>query len=141
MQADRITLKNLVFYAYHGVFAAEKELGQRFEVDVDMYGDFRTAARADDVDMTVSYADVYALVKEIVEEREFDLIEALAAAIGDEVLAGYPISCVTVRVRKPNAPLGGPADYVECEISRSAAGGGQPGPRCEDDAGEGEADL
>jgi len=34
MQSDRITLKNLMFYAYHGVFAAEKELGQRFEVDV-----------------------------------------------------------------------------------------------------------
>lgn len=141
MQADRITLRNLVFYAYHGVFAAEKELGQRFEVDVDMYGDFQTAARADDIDMTVSYADVYALVKEIVEEREFDLIEALAATIGEEVLEGHPISRVTVRVRKPHAPLGGPADYVECEISRSAAGGGQPGTGREDDAGEGEADL
>jgi len=141
MQADRITLKNLVFYAYHGAFAAEKELGQRFEVDIDTYGDFQTAARADDIDMTVSYADVYALVKEIVEEREFDLIEALAATIGDEVLAGYPVSRVTVRVRKPNAPLGGPADYVECEISRGAVGGGQSGTGCEDDAGEGESDL
>jgi dihydroneopterin aldolase len=141
MQADRITLKNLVFYAYHGVFAAEKELGQRFEVDIDMYGDFQTAARAGDIDMTVNYADVYALVKEVVEEREFDLIEALATAIGDEVLAGYPVNRVTVRVRKPHAPLGGPADYVECEISRSASGGAQPGSACEDDVGEGEAEL
>ena len=141
MQADRITLKNLMFYAYHGVFAAEKELGQRFEVDVDMYGNFQTAARADDIDMTVNYGDVYTLVKEIVEEREFDLIEALAAAICDEVLACYTVGRVTVRVRKPHAPLGGPADYVECKISRSAPGGGQPGCGCEDDAGEGEADL
>ena len=141
MQSDRITLKNLMFYAYHGVFAAEKELGQRFEVDVDMYGDFNTAARADDIDMTVNYGDVYTLVKEIVEEREFDLIEALAATICDEVLAGYTVGRVTVRVRKPHAPLGGPADYVECEISRGAAGGGQPGPRCEDDVCEGEAEL
>ena len=141
MQADRITLKNLMFYAYHGVFAAEKELGQRFEVDVDMYGDFNTAARADDIDMTVNYGDVYTLVKEIVEEREFDLIEALAAAICDEVLAGYTVGRVTVRVRKPHAPLGGPADYVECEISRGAVGGGQSGTGCEDDAGEGESDL
>ncbi len=123
MQADRITLKNLVFYAYHGVYAAEKELGQRFEVDVDMYGDFQAPARADDIDLIVSYADVYALVKEIVEEREFNLIEALATAIGDEVLSGHPVSEVTVRVRKPHAPLGGPADYVECEITRIASGG------------------
>lgn len=141
MQADRITLKNLVFYAYHGVFAAEKELGQRFEVDVDMYGDFQASARADDIDMTVNYADVYALVKEIVEEREFDLIEALAAAISDEVLAIHPVSRVTVRVRKPHAPLGGLADYVECEISRGASAGGQSGSRSGDGVDESEAEF
>ncbi len=141
MQSDRITLKNLVFYAYHGVFAAEKELGQRFEVDVDMYGDFQASARADDIDMTVNYADVYALVKEIVEEREFDLIEALAAAISAEVLASHSLSRVTARVRKPHAPLGGPADYVECEITRAAPGSGQSGSRSGDGMGESEARL
>jgi dihydroneopterin aldolase len=118
MGADRITLKSLVFYAYHGVFEAEKELGQKFEVDVDMRGDFQAAARVDDIDMAVNYADVYATVKDIVEERDFDLIEALALNIADEVLSGYEVEEVTVRVRKPSAPIGGPADYVECEITR-----------------------
>lgn len=120
MQADRITLKNLVFYAYHGVFAAEKELGQKFEVDVDVYGDFSACARDDDIDGAVNYADVYALVREIVEEREFDLIEALAHTIADEVLAGYAVRSVTVRVRKPGAPIGGPMDYVECEVTKNS---------------------
>ncbi|MGB4338336.1 MAG: dihydroneopterin aldolase [Bacillota bacterium] len=118
MPADRITLKNLVFYAYHGLFAAEKELGQRFEVDVDLYGDFSECARGDDIDAAVNYADVYALVREIVEEREFDLVETLAHTIADEIVSAYPVDSVTVRVRKPGAPIGGPMDYVECEVTR-----------------------
>ena len=121
------------------VYGGRKELGAKVRGGCRHTATSRLQ-RADDIDMTVA-TQTYALVKEIVEEREFDLIEALAATIGDEVLAGYPVSRATVRVRKPNAPLGGPADYVECEISRSAPGGGQPGCGCEDDAGEGEADL
>ncbi|MEA4884767.1 MAG: dihydroneopterin aldolase [Clostridia bacterium] len=125
MGADRITLKNLVFYAYHGAFAAEKELGQRFEVDVDMYRDLGACARVDDLDMAISYVDVYTLVKEIVEEREFSLIETLARTIADEVISGYALDEVTVRVRKPHAPIGGPMDYVECEMTRKAPAGDQ----------------
>jgi dihydroneopterin aldolase len=118
MSVDRLSLVNLVFYAYHGLFAAEKELGQRFEVDVDLYGDFSSCARGDDIDAAVNYADVYALVREIVEEREFDLIETLAHTLADEILSAHRVNSVTVRVRKPGAPIGGPMDYVECEVSR-----------------------
>ncbi len=57
--------------------------------------------------MAVNYADVYATVKDLVEERDFDLIEALALNIADEILSGYEIEEVTVRVRKPSAPIGG----------------------------------
>ncbi|HBL37468.1 MAG TPA: dihydroneopterin aldolase, partial [Firmicutes bacterium] len=34
-------LQNMIFYGYHGVFAAEKELGQRLEVDVELQLDLR----------------------------------------------------------------------------------------------------
>ena len=32
--SDRLVLKNMVFYGYHGAYAAEKEMGQKFEVDL-----------------------------------------------------------------------------------------------------------
>ena len=41
MASDRLVLKNMVFYGYHGAFAAEKELGQRFEVDLEMQLDLK----------------------------------------------------------------------------------------------------
>lgn len=115
---DRLTLKNLVFYGYHGVFAAEKELGQRFEVDVDMYGDYPGSRGIDDLETAVNYVDVYTLVKDIVEEREYNLVEALGAAIAEEIAGAFGIHKVTVRVRKPHAPIGGAMDYVEFETTR-----------------------
>lgn len=122
MASGKITLKNMVFYAYHGVFSAEKEMGQKFHVDVELKGDFTPAATSDDFEIALNYVDVYTLVKDIVEEREFNLIEALARAIADEILSAYDIEEVTVRVRKPGAAIGGVLDYVEVEITRSPQG-------------------
>lgn len=116
--SDKITLKNMVFYGYHGAFAAEKELGQRFEVDLELKADLSQAAKSDDLEVGINYVDVYTTVKDIVEEREFDLLEALAEAIAQEVLSGYPVEEITVKVRKPHAAIGGVLDYVEVELTR-----------------------
>ena len=52
LTVGRLVFKNMAFYGYHGVFAAEKEVGrQRVEVDVELHSDFESAARADDVEL------------------------------------------------------------------------------------------
>ncbi|HHY32876.1 MAG TPA: dihydroneopterin aldolase [Firmicutes bacterium] len=123
MSTDKIVLRNMVFYGYHGVFPAEKELGQRFEVDVELVTDLSRAAQADDLDAGgINYVDVYTLVKEIVEEREFNLIEALAETIAQEILSAHDVDEVTVRVRKPEVAIGGVLDCVEVEIVRRPEG-------------------
>ncbi len=118
MACDRLVLKNMVFYGFHGVFAAEKELGQQLQVDVELYLDLKSAAAADDLELSINYVEVYTLVKEIVEEREFNLLETLAETIAGEILAAYTVEEVVVRVRKPSPPSGGILDHVEVEISR-----------------------
>lgn len=120
MAADRLILQNMIFYGYHGVFAAEKELGQRFEVDTELYLDLRQAGINDDLEATINYVEVYTLVKELVEERAFNLLEALAEAIADALLAAYALEEVVVRVRKPQPPVGGLMDYFGVEIRRQA---------------------
>lgn len=115
---DTIRLLGMEFYGYHGVFEAEQELGQRFEVDVELFRDLAEAAETDDIDVTLNYVDVYSLVKEIVEERTFNLIEALAGAICDAILRGFAVDGVRVRVRKPHVSLGGLLRTVEVEIER-----------------------
>jgi len=117
MSADRLTLKNMVFYGYHGAYAAEKEMGQRFEVDLEVYTDLSYGS--DDPELAFNYVDAYTLIKDIVEEREFFLPEVLAETIAEEILAAYDVEKVVVRVRKPFVPVGGVMDYLEVEITRT----------------------
>ena len=120
MMADRIILQNMVFYGYHGVFTAEKELGQRFEVDAELYLDLRQAGVNDDL-KPPNYVEVYTIIKELVEEREYNLVEALAEGIADTLLGVFALSEVVVRVRKPQPPVGGVMDYFAVEIHRQAS--------------------
>lgn len=117
--ADRVSLTNMVFYAYHGAFDSERELGQRFEVDVDIRTDVRRAGQEDNLDLALNYVDVYTIVKEIVEEREYNLLEAIAERIAADILDAFDVIDVTVRIRKPGAAVGGLIDYAEIEITRS----------------------
>jgi len=115
---DYVRLKNLVFQAYHGATPAEALNGQRFEVDIELGGDFSQAAWSDDLKDAEDYAHVYDMVAEIVTGRRYNLIEALAKAIADALLTEYPGLHVKVAIRKPEAPLPGKFDYAEVEINR-----------------------
>jgi len=116
---DRVVLANLTFTARHGVEPREKVEAQRFEVDLELELDLVPAGRSDDLSRTVNYAEVYPTVQRIVDGPPFDLIEALAQAIADAVLASQPLAeAVIVRVRKPEVRLGGPLDHAAVEIHR-----------------------
>jgi dihydroneopterin aldolase len=115
----KLSLNNMVFYGHHGVFAAERELGQKIEVDVELYSDFGAAGAADDLKLTVNYPEVYSLVKAVVETEGYNLIEAIGAAVLQRITAAYQLDRVTVRVRKPQPPAGGLMDAVEYEITNT----------------------
>ncbi len=109
-----VKLINAVFFAHHGVMSEEHRVGGRYEVDVSMDVDFRAAAIADDLYQTVDYEQIYTLVREIVTENKFYLIERLAYLIGERVLEEQLIAeAVEVTVRKVNPPVGGPCDRAE----------------------------
>lgn len=117
--SDRIVLTGMAFQARHGVHEHEQLVPQRFEVDLELGLDLRSAAATDDLAATVDYAAVYELVRSVVEGERLRLIEALAGAIAERVLAAYPVDEVTVRVRKPEVRLGGPLDHAGVEIRRA----------------------
>lgn len=109
-----VRLVNAVFYAHHGVLQEEHRIGGRYEVDVAMDVDFERAAEQDDLAHTVDYERVYAIVRRVVTENKFYLIERLAVLIARDVLAECPqADAVAVTVRKPNPPIGGPSDRAE----------------------------
>ena len=120
MNRDTIHLRNMQFFAYHGVNPEEKALGQRFEVDVALRMDTRPAGLSDDLQQTINYAQVYKVVKRIVEEERFDLIEALAETLAMQIGKQFAPGGVRVCVRKPHAALKGSVlDYVAVDIERS----------------------
>lgn len=117
--SHRVSLKNMVFYGFHGVYEFERELGQRFYVDIDLKADLSKAGKSDNLQETVDYVGVYNQTKSIVENQRFQLLEALTYHIGDEVLRSHPIvEEVVVRVRKPSVPIAAALDYVEVEAVR-----------------------
>jgi dihydroneopterin aldolase len=115
-----IRIKNAVFYAYHGVGKDEQNLGGKFEVDVDLKTDFSAAVVSDSLKQTVNYEQIYLLVKTLVNEKKYYLIETLAVTIANGVLEKYSVvNEVTVRLRKPHPPVKGVVDYVEVEVTRN----------------------
>lgn len=116
---DRVFLHALPFFARHGVYGAEQELGQRFVVDVDWWLDTRPAAWADDAALTVSYQHVYEQVRAVVEDEPVHLIETLAERIAMRLLDHFAlIDEVRVVVHKPGAPITGVFGDVGVEILR-----------------------
>ncbi|MCK9407904.1 MAG: dihydroneopterin aldolase [Bacteriovoracaceae bacterium] len=114
---DIIKLHNAVFYAYHGAMSDEQSLGGKFEIDVELHCDLTAAKQTDNLDETVNYEKVYALMKSIVMGKKYYLIEALAHSIGTGIIAAFPkVQQTIVRVRKPGAPVHGVVDTIEVQI-------------------------
>ncbi|MCS1352403.1 dihydroneopterin aldolase [Mechercharimyces sp. CAU 1602] len=115
---DTIFFEKMAFYGYHGVFAEENKLGQRFLVDLELGIDLRAAAEADDLKQTIDYAKVYSVVKEEVEENPVDLVETVAERIASQLFAAFPIEEVSVRLTKPDPPIPGHYQAVGVQIYR-----------------------
>lgn len=116
---DKILLNNLGFYGYHGVLKEESVLGQKFFIDIELYVDTKEAGQTDDMNKSVSYAEVYDVVKDVAENKRFNLIEALAENIAVEVLEKFNlVEKIMVRIKKPEAPVNGIYDYFGVEIRR-----------------------
>jgi dihydroneopterin aldolase len=115
---DRITLRGMEFMGRHGVSSEERAEPQPIEVDLVVRLDLSTPAKSDDLAETVNYSALFELARKVVEERSFHLLEALAGAIADAVLASHTVDDVEVRIRKPKAPLPGAFETVEVRIRR-----------------------
>lgn len=118
---DLIELEGVRAWGRHGVLAHEKASGQEFVVDVRLHVDVRAAARADALGRTVNYAEVAASVVAEIEAEPVDLIETVAEAIAERILAEQMlVRRVDVTLHKPSAPIPHPFADVRVRISRDA---------------------
>lgn len=116
---DKISIKGLRLFAYHGVNPEEKENGQTFVIDMDYYVNIARACQMDSIDDTVSYARVVKVIRNAFCENKYDLIEKAAQVVADAVLEEFPdIFKVDITLKKPEAPIKAEFDYVAVTISR-----------------------
>ena len=113
----KVSISSMEFYGYHGCLPEERRDGQPYFVDVDMYLDLERAGIHDELAATADYSKVFEIAKAAVEGVPRNLIEAVAFDIARRVMEGFSPDKVTVRVRKPNPPVGGKALSAEVEIS------------------------
>lgn len=124
MPSDTLRLNKMIFHAYHGYWEEERQVGQRFEVDVELHIDVTQAAGSDNIRDTVDLYKVYQAVERVVTKNTFKLVETLTHAIADTLLREFHLPQVHVRVRKPNSPVPGISDGIEVEIHRARAAQG-----------------
>ncbi|HYV97533.1 MAG TPA: dihydroneopterin aldolase [Gemmatimonadaceae bacterium] len=118
MNEDRILIRGLQFFGYHGVIPEENTLGQRFLVDIEIGTDLQAAGQSDDLRKTIDYVAVQKDVRDIVEGPPHKLIERVAERIAERVLGTYGGEWVRVCVKKPHVPVAATLDYVGVEVFR-----------------------
>ncbi|MGN0571495.1 MAG: dihydroneopterin aldolase [Candidatus Fimenecus sp.] len=116
---DKIIIKGLRLYAYHGVNPEEKAEGQMFYLDITCAVSLCVPCKTDCVEDTVSYAKILKTARVAFLSEKFDLLERAAECVASAVLSHFAsIQTVTVCVKKPQAPIKADFDYVAVEITR-----------------------
>lgn len=116
---DKIKIKGLEIFAHHGVFEEENVLGQKFVINAELMLSTRQAGLADDIKQSVDYGAVCALLGEVMQRENFNLIETAAEKMASEVLLRYPlIEEIELELQKPWAPILMPVETVSVTISR-----------------------
>jgi len=117
-----VAIHGLEAFGHHGVEPAERELGQRFVIDVELELVRAVAAESDDLGDTVDYAALADAVVGIVGGSPVALLERLAGLIADRALEEAGARSVTVTIRKPHVALRHPVADAAVTLRRTALG-------------------
>lgn len=117
---DKIVIKGLKVFAYHGVNPEEKVDGQNFVLDITAYRPLKDSCLSDDIEDTVSYAKIIKTAVRVMKESKYDLLERAAHRVVEQIFLDFEsIQKIDICLKKPEAPIKADFDYVGVELSRS----------------------
>lgn len=113
-------MRDMEFFARHGALKPERELGQRFVVNIRLAVDLRRVGVSDDLAHTVDYARAWELVRDVVERGETrTTIEAVAHETATTLLRAFADArAATVAIDKPHVAIGGRVGSLGVQITR-----------------------
>ncbi|MGD9928682.1 MAG: dihydroneopterin aldolase [Mangrovibacterium sp.] len=113
-----IEIEGMEFYAYHGHYPVEKQVGTRFIVSVQLVTDCEKAGRTDRLEDALNYQSVYDLIKQEMASPS-DLLEHVCTRILDALYASFPtLEQATIKLSKMNPPMGGQIGKVSVSLTR-----------------------
>lgn len=116
---DRISLKGIKAFGFHGVFDFERREGQDFLVDLEISADLQGASRSDLLAETIDYGAIADLVVKEIKGEPVNLIERLAGRIADSVLESHSrVNAIAVTVHKPQAPVSASFSDISVTVHR-----------------------
>jgi 7,8-dihydroneopterin aldolase/epimerase/oxygenase len=98
---DKIFIRGITVSARCGVTEKELKVKQKLVIDLDIQKDLSKAYDTDDLEHTIDYNEVTLGIKNVVEAKEYKLLETLANEIAKFVLRQYQPDTVSVKVHKP----------------------------------------
>ena len=117
MQATHmyIRLEGMKFYAYHGVLPQENLVGANYYIDLKLKTDFSHAAKTDELEGTINYADIHTTVKKEMHITS-KLLEHVCQRIASRLFQDFPtIESMEIRLSKENPPMGACAKSIGVE--------------------------
>ena len=121
--ADRLVIERLEFDGFVGIEERERTVPQPLAVDLELFLDFSKASSTDDLKDTVDYAEVAETIVAAAKAEQFVLIETLGQRLAETILAQYPVSKVSLWVRKLCPPLHHTVGSVGARIARPSSMG------------------
>lgn len=116
---DTIHIKGLEIFAYHGVYADEKQNGQHFIINADISVNTKTAGKSDDINDALDYGKLCEYIKEYMINNQVNLLETLTNELSLRILLDYPkAESLRLEIQKPEAPIPMKFDTVSVEVER-----------------------
>jgi len=120
MATAEFRIMGIALHGRHGVLEAERTLGQHFFIDLEIVAEIGDAATSDKIDETLHYGQVIKAAMAAFNARPFNLIEAAAGAVADDLMARFAqIVNLRVTVHKPAAPVAALIDDLAVTIERT----------------------
>ena len=109
---DKIYLKNIKVYAYHGCMEEEKKIGSNYLVNLIVHADLSMSCKSDELKDTVDYVALLDIVKKEMKMRS-NLLENVADRVVNKIISKFPtVRKAVVKIAKLNPPINGDVDEV-----------------------------
>ena len=115
---DKLILHQCHFSCRIGCTPEERAVLRTIIIDIELFFDIKKLALSDELKNTIDYIPVHGAIKNVVEGKEYKLIETMAEAVTQLLLKNFPIKKVWLRLQKAEPIQQYGVAWVGIEITR-----------------------